>query len=153
MSERLTTEWTKTAEGAFGPSGAKGLKGEVFVKQVLESWGWNVILHEADQTKQLAGIDIEFQSPKWKRSYSADVKSNIDSYGTFYIETDDKGWLFNPSKISHRIWHCNPTTGQMAWYDRQEMQKYIVDNNMRNRGLYRVSGQHMPFVTRRTVEV
>jgi hypothetical protein len=46
--------------------------------------------------------------------------------GSFLVETSKNGWLFDERKTSDRIWHCNTKTGQMAWYDRQKMKKYIL---------------------------
>ena len=78
MSERLTQEWTKTTEQAYGKTGAKGTIGEHFVANTLKSWGWEIELHEEDYDKQVSGIDITFRNPKWASSYTADIKANLD---------------------------------------------------------------------------
>lgn len=139
MSERLTSAWTPDAAGAFGASGVKGDKGEQFLCEVFEAWGWEYELHSASREHQLKGIDITFRNPNWNNSYTADIKANLDQYGSFFIETNDKGWLFNPSKANHRVWHLNPETGWMAWYDRREMQQYIATQGLRNTGLLKIT--------------
>lgn len=150
MSERLTTEWTKTAEEAFGATGARGSIGEQFVADTLASWGWEVQLHEEDFGMQVSGIDITFRNPSWYRSYTADIKANLDEYGSFFVDTSSDGWLFKSGKTSDRIWHCNPDTGWMAWYGRFEMQKLIITLGKQNKGLYKITiRDKIDFVTRR----
>lgn len=150
MSDRLTPEWTATLDEAFGANGLKGLEGEKFVAKTLTSWGWTVEHHESDKDKQLAGVDISFQNPKWQNAYTADVKANIDQYGTFYVECTEDGWLFNPNKTSHRIWHCNPATGWMAWYDRTAMKNHIESVDLRGSDLYKVTVKaSIDFIKRR----
>lgn len=152
MSDRLTQEWTPTLEEAFGEKGARGLLGERFVVDVLSSWGWEVEHFESDRNIQESGVDIAFRNPMWARPYTADVKTNIDQYGSFYVETGPRDWLFNPKKKSDRIWHCNPTTGWMAWYGREEMQRYIRDIGKFNTGLYKITVyDKIDFITRRRV--
>lgn len=154
MSERLTAEWTKTAEEAFGETGARGTIGEHFVANTLTSWGWEVELYEEDFDMQVSGIDISFRNPKWARSYTADIKTNLDEYGNFFVDTSPNGWLFKSSKTSNRIWHCNPQTGWMAWYDRFEMQKYIISQGLENTGLYKIANRDkIDFITRRKGKV
>jgi hypothetical protein len=154
MSERLTQEWTKTAEEAFGVTGARGSIGESFVAKTLTSWGWEVELHEEDYNKQVSGIDITFRNPSWQRSYTADIKANLDEYGSFFVDTSSDGWLFKSGKTSDRIWHCNPETGWMAWYGRFEMQKYILSQNKQNTGLYKITNRDkIDFITRRRGKV
>lgn len=150
MTERLTKKWTQTAEEAFGESGAKGLIGEQFVANTISSWGWSVELHETDKASQISGVDITFQNPKWAKAYTADIKTNLDVYGNFYVECTDKGWLFNPKKTSDRIWHCNPETGWMAWYDREAMKNHVESKGLRGDNLYKVTVKaNIDFVTRR----
>lgn len=133
------SKFDKSLEEKYGQSGVIGHNGEQFVANVLRSWKWDVFLTEDDITDQSSGVDIKFKSPKWSNPYTADIKSNMDDFGSFYIETDSQGWLFNNRKTSDRIWHCNPDTGWMAWYNRVDMQNYIKDNNLYNTGLYRVT--------------
>lgn len=154
MSERLTQEWTKTAEEAFGATGARGSLGESFVAKTLTSWGWEVELHEEDYDKQISGIDITFRNPSWQRSYTADVKANLDEYGNFYVDTSPEGWLFKSGKSSDRIWHCNPETGWMAWYGRLEMQNHILSLGKQNTGLYKIANSDKLYIiTRRRGKV
>lgn len=150
MSERLTTKWTKTSEGAFGASGAKGDRGEHFMCNVFEDWGWDYTAHPTSFNHQIGGVDITFRKPSWANTYTADIKANINPFGSFFVETDDKGWLFNPKKVSDRIWHCNPDTGWMAWYGRSEMKDYIESIGKRNTGLLEINVRDkLDFITRR----
>lgn len=131
MSQRLTRAWTPDNEGAFGKSGKRGDDGETFVTNVINSWsGWECINHRSDRSFQLAGIDIIFKKDTWKRSFSADVKNNIDRSGAFCVEIGGMGWLFNPRKTSDRIWHVNTDTGLMAWYDRRDMQTFVNNTKL-----------------------
>jgi len=151
--DRLTEKWTFGLEEAFGEKGKKGTEGELFVKMVMESWQWKVDHYESEYDKQLSGKDLEFKNPKWHNKYSADVKHNITEYGAFYVETDDNGWLFNERKVSHRIWHCNKNTGWMAWYDREEMKNFIIENGLRNTGIFKIDTKmKLNFITRRRYE-
>lgn len=150
MSERLTQEWTPTAAEAFGASGTLGDEGEEFLSEVLKSWGWTCELHSSSFSHQVRGVDVTFRKPSWSNSYTADIKTNHDEYGNFFVETDDDGWLFNPKKDSDRIWHVNKDTGWMAWYNRNEMKAYIESNQLRNTGLCKLTMKDdLPFVTRR----
>lgn len=154
MGERLTQEWTKTAEEAFGATGARGSIGEQFVFNAIRSWGWFAELFEDDYQAQVTGIDIAFQNPSWARPYTADIKANMDESGSFYVDTDMNGWLFNANKISDRIWHCNPRTGWMAWYGRREMQEYIYSLNKLNTALCKITPRNrIDFITRRKVNI
>lgn len=147
MSDRLTNKWTATSEEAFGASGAKGDRGEEFLMEVFASWGWRATRHQSSKTDQISGVDITFQKPTWLNSYTCDVKANLNDSGSFFVETNQYGWLFNPKKTSHRIWHVNPETGWMAWYDRREMQRYIVSRKLNTGKLVRFSiHDKLPFI-------
>ena len=126
MSDRLTSQWTPTLEQAFGASGAKGREGEMFVKEAVESWGWDVIDNEASYEEQVAGQDLWIKKPSWHNHYSIDVKANMNDFGAFYV--DPVEWMKSEKK-NHRYWHVNVDTGWMAWYAREEMQNYITTNN------------------------
>jgi len=119
MSNRLTTAWTTTLAEAFGANGNKGHIGELFMVEVFQHWGWDVIHHESNQTLQKAGIDISFKNPKWKNMYTCDVKNNLTSNGTFYVYAN---WLFKSK--ANRIFHVNPNTGAIVWYDVGLMKKH-----------------------------
>lgn len=151
--DRLTKEWTNTLAEAYGEKGQKGEDGEFFVKEALMSWGWLVKHFINEQEKQLAGIDLQFKSPKWANWYTADVKNNMDDYGCFYIDTSSKGWLFSENKTSDRIWHCNNKTGWMAWYGRKEMMDYIIENSLKNTGSLKIdTNTKLKFITRKKYE-
>ena len=125
-STRLTPQWTPTLEEAFGASGAKGREGELFVKEAVESWGWDVIDNEASYEEQVAGQDLWIKKPTWHNHYSIDVKNNMNDFGAFYV--DPVEWM-KPEKKNHRFWHVNIETGWMAWYGREDMQNYIITKN------------------------
>lgn len=116
---RLTNEWTKTAEEAFGPTGAKGRVGELFLIDVFQSWGWDVKDYEDDQATQRSGIDLSFKSPKWHNWYTCDVKNNMRDDSMFFVYQD---WLFSTN--ADRIFHVNPNTGWIAYYGVQEMREH-----------------------------
>ena len=120
MTDRLTPQWTETLDEAFGASGTKGRLGEEFLAEVFDSWGWEYTWHQDDRALQVKGIDFTFRKPSWYNSYTCDVKANMDKYGSFYVYKD---WLFKGE--SDRIFHVNPDTGWLCWYDRKEMQKWF----------------------------
>lgn len=155
MSERLTTAWTERSAGAFGASGLKGDRGEIFLAAVMDKWHWFYELHVGLDSKdyQIKGVDISFRNPSWANFYTADIKCNLNDYGYFFIETDSDGWLFNRKKVSHRIWHVNPTTGWMAWYDREEMKRYIQSQGLLNTGLYKVGPKELTHLITRRREI
>lgn len=122
-SERLTEEWTETLDEAFGAAGIKGRIGEEFMSRVFDKWGWEWRRNESDYQAQIEGRDIEFRNPKWANFYSADVKNNLNRYGTFYVHKD---WLFKVK--CDRIFHVNPDTGWMTYYGVAEMRN-AYDNS------------------------
>lgn len=144
MTERLTEVWIETLEEAFGQSGKLGREAELFVMKAVRSWGWKVTDHQDDKILQIAGIDISIQKPTWKNAYSVDVKGNMNHAGTFYVDTDPDGWLYNRRKRSHRVWHANPTTGWMAWYDREQMRVYLKEKGLYNTGLVAIRASEYP---------
>jgi hypothetical protein len=147
---RLTNRWTYTSAEAFGRSGVKGDQGEEFLCKVFEAWDWDYEHYSSSRLHQVRGIDVSFRKPGWAKSYTADVKSNLDTYGNFFVETSDEGWLFNPQKTSDRVWHVNPDTGWMAWYGRDEMKEFIDRMGARNTGLYKITAREsLDFITRR----
>lgn len=124
--------------------------GENFLLDTLESWGWKANLLQ-DRCNQARGRDIEFNNGKWKNYYTADIKNNL-KYNKFYVEMDDAGWLFNPNKDSHRIWHVDPETGQMVWYDRNDMRRFL--SPFKREGLKMFDINSMPnFCSYRVVNV
>lgn len=125
MSGRITSAWTKTTAEAFGntPAVRKGRLGELFIIDVMRGWGWDVIDYESDRKKQTEQIDIEFKDPRWANYYSGSIKANMDDYGNFYVYGS---WLNNT--FSDRIFHCNPKTGWLCWYDTKTMQNYYREN-------------------------
>ncbi len=125
QANRITDKWTKTTAEAFGdtPAVRKGRAGELFIIETLRSWGWDVIDYEENREKQTKDIDIEFKDPKWARYYNASIKSNMDEYGNIFIYSE---WIYKTH--TDRIFHCNPETGWLCWYDTGAMQRYFSDN-------------------------
>lgn len=147
MNNRITSEWTPTLEEAFGESGTKGREGELFVKNAILSWGWEVRDNESNYEEQVAGQDLWIKAPTWKNFYSIDVKANMGEHGVFPIVIEQ--WM-NPKKLNDRFWHVNVDTGWMAWYSREEMQYYIMANNIKEN--FRVyPGEIFPFKITRTL--
>lgn len=126
MSDRLVREWTSTSAQAFGATGVKGDLGERFVAHYVESLMHTYDVYGDDYDNQVAGIDIRVYSDCLSKSFTADIKNNINDRGVFYVEVDPDGWLFAPHKISDRIWHCSTKNGMMAWYERKDMQDFIT---------------------------
>lgn len=127
---RLTEKWTPTLVEAFGPMGAKGREGELFVKHTIESWGWLVKDNQSNYTEQLAGQDFWIKKSDWSRYYSIDVKNNLTQYGSFTV--NPKEWM-DPARKNDRFWHVNTTTRWMVWYSREDMQRYIgLTNRVRS---------------------
>jgi hypothetical protein len=134
-TKRLTKDWTDTLEQAYGEIGAKGKQGEDWLKQRLIEKGFEVETHDNDKAAQLAGIDLTATLPSTKQTWTIDVKTNIKDDGTFFIETNSNGWLLHPHKKSTYIWHVNPKTGCMVWYNRKLMQNFILQNRDKNKSL------------------
>lgn len=146
MSNRLTNEWTETAEEAFGRTGKKGTVGEEFVCSVFHhNFGWEVLHLPSTKHIQCMGIDIAFRSPNWKNWYTADVKHNIQQGQFFYIEKhkgNKNGWLLKAQ--CDRIIHCSIKHKMLVWYDVKKMQEYCKNR----RGLFRMYIEDVPsFVT------
>lgn len=122
---RITKQWTNTTAEAFGQSEyvLKGRQGELFVMDVLRSWGWDVIDHEDNKQMQLKQIDMEFKDPKWFKHYSGSIKTNMDDDGNIFVYDH---WI----NISYpdRVFHCNVNTGWICWYDTKLMQQYFENN-------------------------
>lgn len=156
MGNRLTSKWTKTTEEAFGNSPAvrKGRLGELFVMEALQQWGWNTIDYESDKNKQVQQIDIEFKSPDWAKWYSASIKANMDDDGNIYVY---ENWIYKTA--ADRIFHCNPKTRWMAWYDTTQMQRFFTQHldqtlNRGNGNFLKIKpGDCRHFIRRKIIEV
>ena len=125
ISKRLTSRWTTTAEEAYGNTGKQGRSGELWLAAFLRNKNYNVEDCESSKENQLKGVDLTISGNSLFRSYTIDVKTNLQNDGTFFIETNERGWLFNPNKTSDCIWHVNPDTKNMIWYSRKKMKNAI----------------------------
>lgn len=147
---RLVPHWTSTTEEAFGERGRSGREGELWLINVINSWGWDVIDYEQDRSRQMRGHDIAIRNPDWKNFYTVDVKNNMRDDGSFMVETGKDGWLRNTRHTNDRVWHVNTRTGWMAWYDRKEMINYVRQLGVLSDGLYLVTAtEGRRFITRR----
>ena len=126
VNNRLTSDWTKTAEEAYGPSGKAGRSGEQWLANLLRNRGYEVTDYEDSYKHQLQGIDLVIKKSKASQQFTIDVKTNVKNDGTFFVETAETGWLLNNSKVSDFIWHVNISTGDMAWYSRSKMKNFVI---------------------------
>lgn len=125
QNNRITDKWTNTTAQAFGntPAVRKGRAGELFVIDVLSSWGWDVVDYENDRSRQVKQIDVGFKSPNWFKYYTGSIKANMDDNGNIYVYED---WIYNTQ--ADRVFHCNPNTGWLCWYDTKVMQKFVAQH-------------------------
>lgn len=123
MTDRLVNEWTEGLGEVFGDAGEKGRAGELFVIDAVRSWGWQVKDAASDREQQVKGIDLWIRKPEWRNFYSIDVKNNMNEYGSFWVYPLQ--WM-DVKKENDRFWHVNVDTGWMAWYGREDMQRYIT---------------------------
>ena len=157
MSERATSQWTKTLAEAYPITGKKGDDGEKWLVKTLIENGHKVKHFPSDEDKQNAGVDvivdnitvdvkcnvksenIEICGVMMQEYYDlSDEKKDLSNKGffggadghwqhSFIVDIKSWGWLFNSKKTSKVIWHVNPENGYTWWYKRKEMQKYIRD--------------------------
>jgi hypothetical protein len=128
MSDRLTPDWEKTAEGAFGATGKKGRDFEIYLPPILRRRGFVVTDFEEDRELQVRGCDITIQLGS--TIVSADLKHNLSDKNSFCVESWSTGWLYNKQKTSQLIIHGNTFTEQVFGYRRTDMIKYLVDNRV-----------------------
>jgi hypothetical protein len=147
MSKRLTNKWTKTAAKAFGATGAKGDKGELFFVEAYKAKGWNVLHYNSDKVNQLKGIDVVLID-KDGSEYTIDIKNNLKPDGTFYVEINQDGWLFNSKYENNFVSHVNLKTRTVVSYIRQAMQNYIQETyKQTNIDLVCLNANDLNFVT------
>ncbi len=150
--QRLTTKWTDTLEEAFGPQVKRARDAEIMVMDAFTKWGYEVIDHESDRDLQTQGLDFSIRKNTWRNFYSIDVKANLDSYGSYYVDLKPDGWLFNPKKTSDRICHACVETGWFLWYGRDDMKNYIHKMNfdISEETVFKITPKiKLDFVTRR----
>jgi len=135
MSERATSQWTKTLAEAYPITGKKGYDGEMFLYNYLKSQHKDVVCYESDRAKQEAGIDLEVTIDD--KVYTIDVKNNVTKNNRFAVEVGSNGWLHNQKKKSKIIWHVNTKTGFSFYYKRSKMVEYIIQQSLKNH-----EGQH-----------
>ena len=137
MAERLTTDWTETAEEAFGETGVVGESGEVVVKGILESLGLEDVQHyPSDKKLQLEGKDLSFTLDGelcW-----VDVKNNLHhgkdvcidwpklkkSKATYWIHINRKDptdWVIY--SVARMVNHLeNKRWRELHWLTREEVE-------------------------------
>lgn len=125
MSDRIVKNWTETTEEAFGESGKKGLKGELFFIDAYTDKGWTVLHYESDRIMQMCGIDVVLIGEDV--CYTVDVKANMREDESFYVETASDGWLFNEDYVNEFVSHVNADIKTIATYRKAKMQNYIKE--------------------------
>lgn len=129
MTDRLTTEWTKTSEQAFGESGRVGDLGEHRLVQIIRHIGFRVEHYTDNRTKQNQGIDIEAFDGDHPLTIDAKTNLKYNQYMrdfVFYVECERDGWLFNPKKKSNMFIHFSLDNELMVLYNRKDMQDYVM---------------------------
>ena len=125
-NNRLTPKWTLGLEEAYGEVGKRARQAELMMHKEINSWAnFKSEDFESNKEYQLLGRDISIKKINWNRDYYIDVKSNLRG-GTFCVELNNKGWLFNPKKISDRICHVDVDEGWYVMYNRQDMKNYLI---------------------------
>lgn len=85
INSRRTPEWTPNSEGAFGARGTKGDRGELKGKLLLESLGFDDVIHYPDDwDRQLQGHDLVIRINEIE--YPVDVKNNLNQKFDVYID-------------------------------------------------------------------
>lgn len=123
MSSRLTTNWTPTAEGAYGATGKKGKTAEDIHDNLMVQYGFEVLSCENNREFQEMGIDSVIILDQCY--ITTDIKGNWRLDGSFYVEAGVTGWLRNSRKPSTHITHVNTNTGKMFCYRRSDMVAYV----------------------------
>jgi hypothetical protein len=119
----LSKKFNKTLEEKYGLSGKKGEAGETFFKEFYEAKGYIVTHYDDDAVYQIKGIDFVLDTGD--NLYTVDVKNNLTTSRTIYVECQSKGWLFNPKKKSEFISHVNPEMGLVVSYRRTTMKNFL----------------------------
>jgi hypothetical protein len=125
-------------------------RGEMFVKEAVQSWGWYAAESEEYHNSEVTGENLWIQNPKWVKAYSVCIIENLDQYGSFWIDPKE---CMSLEKKNHRFWHVNVDTRWMAWYSREDVQDYIASNNITEPFQVRVKGEQPFEITRRKYEV
>lgn len=116
--------WYDTAGEKYGASGIKGDKGERLYYDFAIKRYDNVSWNQISRTDQAAGADFSIKNDKWPRTYTVDVKANLNS-GYFYIDNKASGWLWAKRKVSDIIVHLDLNTGDLVQYYRRDMKSFI----------------------------
>ena len=125
----------------------KGIQGEdIWESFATQQYDW--VKRHTDKESQYAGFDFEFKKKTWRRSYTADVKSNMNHKGEFFIDVRSTGWLLSKYKRCDRIVHLCVDTLKACQYDRVLMANYVRENvdindSFIRKGLF--NGFLMPF--------
>lgn len=119
MSDRLTPKWTVSTELAFGLTGKRGREGELYFAKTLETANIPFEEFEDNILMQTQGIDFKVYN------ITIDVKSNLRSDGSFFIEKYINGWLHCDKKTNDIIVHLNPHVEGCVWYNREEMKSKL----------------------------
>lgn len=129
MTDRLASDWTETAEQAFGTN--KGRREEIMVRDHIKHVFGNVVDYESDKDAQIAGIDLSYKNG-FGDEVTLQVKGNYDiilpvcngapSARTFIVER-------SISKVQAQFMvHVNADHKQYLVYYTNEMIKYVSEH-------------------------
>lgn len=105
----------------------KGILGEdIWERFAKQQYG--TVERLTDKNSQYSGFDFKFKKKSWRRAYTADVKSNMNYKGEFFIDVRPTGWLLSRYKKCDRIVHLCVETLKACQYDRIMMANYVREN-------------------------
>jgi len=105
----------------------KGIYGED-IWEAFAKKQYDKVERLTDQESQYSGFDFKFKKNTWKRYYTADVKSNMNFKGEFFIDVRHSGWLLSRYKKCDRIVHLCIDNMKACQYDRIMMANYVREN-------------------------
>lgn len=120
MSKRLTSDWTKNTEQAFGETGAIGDHGERNVMSYLREMfpDAEIIQHQSDYNMQTSGIDITVNG------VGIDVKTNLHTGRNVVVE---KPTLMKSKAMFWLHWNREDKNDGPVIYKVKDMQHLVKD--------------------------
>lgn len=132
-------EFNKSLTEKFGTTGVKGEIGEVWLKSILSSYGFEVTDYANQVEHQKKGYDLGIRRPEWIREYYLDCKNNLyidyrkNNEYHFKVEIEDHGklgWFF--ASRADRIYHVNTYSKTYIMYDLDKMRQLVVNALLNN---------------------
>lgn len=127
-------QYTTSLEERFPMTGTKGQVGEMWLKSILQSYGYEVTDYGNQIEHQTRGYDFSIKKPEWLRDYYLDCKNNLyidyrkeDEYH-FKVEIEEYGklgWFF--SSRADQIYHVNTYSKVYVMYDLNKMRKLVIN--------------------------